>query len=364
VREVEVQTYFAKRLLKRLTGSKDKKEQEKFGRLLETYLMPEDFRRLTEDGEDTLTLVLDPETAAYPWEMAGFKTRYGTSFFGPARRLTRQFRSLVSAAPGVGPPLNQILRVLVIADPAAGDRRLPDARAEGVDVVKTLEEVKRIRGEDIQLSVVARIGARSPAADDAELRTSLEELRACRVTGGDVDTCDPVEILALILNEEFDVVHYCGHAIFDASPNRRGWVFDDDCILSAREIFKVRQVPRLVFANACYSAATDPDANRLQRDQVGLAQAFFARGIPNYIGTGWPVGDALARRFAHIFYSQALGVRHIGNTPRDDPKAPPATLGESLAAARQAILHRGSTWGAYQHYGSANAKLVALPNRH
>jgi hypothetical protein len=34
------------------------------------------------------------------------------------------------------------------------------------------------------------------------------------------------------------------------------------------------------------------------------------------------------------------------------------TLGEALARAREQILSEGSTWGAYQHYGQVDARLV------
>jgi CHAT domain-containing protein len=79
-----------------------------------------------------------------------------------------------------------------------------------------------------------------------------------------------------------------------------------------------------------------------------LAQAFFERGVQNYIGTGWPVDDAAALEFAKVFYREALS----GND-----------LGSSLSKAREAILTSGSTWGAYQHYGQATAKLIALSGK-
>jgi CHAT domain-containing protein len=74
-----------------------------------------------------------------------------------------------------------------------------------------------------------------------------------------------------------------------------------------------------------------------------LAQAFFERGVQNYIGTGWPVDDLAALEFARVFYAEALS----GND-----------LGSSLSKAREVILTSGSTWGAYQHYGQATAKLM------
>jgi hypothetical protein len=166
----------------------------------------------------------------------------------------------------------------------------------------------------------------------------------------------------LLVNEHFDIVHFAGHGIYEPKQDQMGWVFDRDCILSAQEIFQVRQVPRLVFANACVSALTSASCDP-RRQHVGLAEAFFSRGIQNYIGTGWPVADEPAREFARRFYSQALGLVHSPQGDHVVGTAPPATLGVSLETARRAILGLGSSWGAYQHYGHANAKLVSFPNR-
>jgi hypothetical protein len=360
VREVQVKTYFAQKLPERLHKAASRCEQEAFGKLFTNYMMPEDFRVLIE-GDSSLTLVLDATTASYPWEMAGYKGYRETGFFGPDLRLTRQFRAaLLSSTPGIAPMLNHDLKVLVIADPAP-HAKLEGARAEGLAVIEVLKLVKEKLGDELSLSVVARIGPDSDR-NEPSLAAALERIRGYKGVVTSAGTCDPLEVLALLVNEEFDVVHYAGHGEF--KQDSKGWVFAEDCTLSAEEIFKVRQVPRLVFANACHSA--DVDAVGQQRQQVGLAEAFFRRGIENYIGTGWAVDDDQARTFATLFYSQALGV--LLESPgvlKVVDTAPPATLGESLAAARSALLglRQGNTWGAYQHYGQPNAKLVAFPNR-
>jgi pimeloyl-ACP methyl ester carboxylesterase len=318
VREVEVQSFFASGTAERLMSSVTPEEQMEYGQLLTTYLIPQDFRQIIEDA-DSLTLILDRSTASFPWEMACFKSTRAITFFGPDLKLTRQFRTMLSS-PGLAPPLNRMLRVLVIADPAREpELQLPGARREGRQVVSVLNGFKNKKGLDV--TVVERIGA---------------------------SACDPVEILALILNEEFDIVHYAGHGIFDEKdPSHSGWVFGRDCILSAREIFRARRVPRLVFANACFSAVIKErkamTADEMNRRLAGLAEAFFERGIQNYIGAGWPVDDDPAVEFASLFYQKALA---------GEP------LGEALAAARYKIKGQGSTWGAYQHYGQVNGKLI------
>jgi pimeloyl-ACP methyl ester carboxylesterase len=318
VREVEVQSLLASGAAERLMSSLDEDEQTKYGQLLASYLIPEDFRQLIEDAE-SLTLIVDRSTASLPWEMGCLKSARGPVFFGPDLKLTRQFRTVL-AAPGTAPPLNRSLKVLVIADPAPEpELQLPGARREGRAIVDILNRFKNDGGLDI--TVYDHIGA---------------------------NACDPVEILALLFNEELDIVHFAGHGTFDEkNPSHSGWVFGKDSILSAREIFQTRRVPRLVFANACFSAVVKekrtsaPDETN--RRLAGLAQAFFERGIQNYIGAGWPVDDVPAAECAAAFYSSAVEGK---------------TLGESLADARNKIMGQGSTWGAYQHYGQVNGVVV------
>ena len=367
VREVKVNPYFVRQLPDRLAKATRHKEQEDFGTFFTNYLLPDDFRRLVEDSEQ-LTLVVDETTAAYPWEMAAFKKHSRTCFFGTDLRLARQFRSLLAPPPGFPPPLNHNLRVLVIADPASGALSLPRARVEGLAVVEVLSHAARAWGKAYDLKVVVRVGAHQDR-DQPETQAVLERLRQQHDLVESADVCDPVELAMLIVNEHFDVLHYAGHGVFDPAVDRAGWVFDQDCVLSAEEIFRVRQVPRLVFANACFSAATTEHADQ-RRQLVGLAQAFFARGIQNYIGTGWEVNDRLAAQCARYFYRRVLGLRlHDGDAVVGT--APPATIGQALADARAAILpppnaaddgESCSTWGAYQHYGRANDKLLPLPN--
>ncbi len=79
------------------------------------------------------------------------------------------------------------------------------------------------------------------------------------------------------------------------------------------------------------------------RRLAGLAEAFFERGIQNYIGAGWAVDDIPAAECAAKFYQSALEGK---------------SLGDSLADGRKEIMDRGSTWGAYQHYGQVNGIVV------
>jgi hypothetical protein len=328
VREVTIQSQFADGAADALRASRTRDEQEKFGRLLYTYLMPEEFQEFV-DGTAPLKLILDRSTASFPWEMACFPGRnaQGTPrWLGTDLRLSRQFRTTLARAPGISPPLNDRLRVLVIADPAPEPQlQLKGARAEGRRVVELLTRANgRMVGDaKLDIEVHHRIGA-------AE--------------------CDPVEILALLLSGDFDIVHYAGHGDYNAEdPASTGWVFGANTMLTARDIFRARKVPRLVFANACFSGvvrggpAFGPD--EMSPALATIAHAFFERGVPNYIGSGWPVDDAQALTMADHFYPALLDRKTIGN---------------ALHVGRKAIFDEQieSTWGAYQHYGDPNDTIL------
>lgn len=74
--------------------------------------------------------------------------------------------------------------------------------------------------------------------------------------------------------------------------------------LTAREIILLRQSPRLIFANACFSSVVNKKAltaDGMNRNLAGMAEAFFERGALNYLGAGWRVQDDLAEKFATTF---------------------------------------------------------------
>ena len=325
VRDVEINATFARGAADRLMRSTTRDEQIKFGELLYTYLVPEDFHRMI-DSDKPLKLILDRSTASYPWEMACFRSAQNpnrVSSLGIDLRVARQFRTLLSSAPGMKPVLNRNLKVLIIADPAReADYQLPGARREGREVARVFRNFPA-KQHGIFVEVEEHIGP---------------------------DQCDPVEVLALLLSGAFDIVHYAGHGDYDRdNPARSGWIFGKDCVLSAREIFRARKVPRLVFANACFSAVTTRgqalSADEQSEGLASIAQAFFERGVSNYIGSGWPVNDEQATRLARTFYEGLLTGKPIC---------------DALQAGRKEISGYGDTWGAYQHYGTPDDRVLRV----
>jgi len=267
----------------------------------------------------------------------------------------------MSPAPGALPPLNKAVKILIIADPAPSpELELPAAQKEAFAIIDILKRAQQIWRGELDIKATVRIGSRQR---NGELKPVFDELRENAELIASADYCDPFEVAVLVISEQVDVIHYAGHGTYDAQTNRAGWLLDKEFFLSAQEIFKVRQVPRLVFANACFSAVTTPfDDCRTQL--VGLAQAFFARGIPNYIGTGWRVDDDCACECARWFYAKLLGLMGPDGKGATGT-APPATIGDALREGRIAARNlrpEMGTWGAYQHYGRVSDKILPFAN--
>jgi hypothetical protein len=358
-RDQEVNTRILRDLADHMTQDCTASERENLGAFFTNILIPDDFRKLME-GPAGVALEVDETTAPYPWEMAANKRYAKCSFLSTNVAVSRQFRSLLSSTPTSPPALNNRLNVLIIADPASDELALPRARDEGAAVVEVLERARKAWGGHYDISVKVRIG---PCGDDAG-QAMLQKLTAENKCVVSAEPCQPLELAMLVVNEQFDLIHYAGHGISDPRTQQTGWVFAGDCILSAKEIFRVRQVPRLVFANACFSAVTR-DYNEQRKHMTGLAQAFFARGIPNFIGTGWKVDDVCAQQCARWFYARVLGLSSPGADGELIGQAPPATIGEALKKAREmayACKPLSPSWGAYQHYGRVNDKLIAMLN--
>jgi CHAT domain len=87
----------------------------------------------------------------------------------------------------------------------------------------------------------------------------------------------------------------------------------------------------------------------------GFAEAFFGRGVANFVCTAWPIDDLAALEFARRMYRGLLGL--LG------PNQSPEPIHESLSAARREIACLGvgglQTWGAYQHYGDLSFRFFS-----
>ena len=369
VSNVRIQPFFTEGIAERLRKAESLTDQEKFGQLLHMYVFPEKFEKWIAEKNITvtntsdpkarkesltpLTLILDNTTSGLPWEMACLKDPEGKQdiYFGRHLQLSRQFRTTLSGSPGISPPVNTSLRVLIIADPATDELALKEARVEGAAVKELFKNFQK-QYKDIEITIDSFIGP---------------------------DECNPIEIIRFLYDKPYDILHYTGHGMYNAAePDLSGWVFGKNVVLSAREIFRARRVARLVFANACFTSVVTSDnrirvsknykpemekntkgrwrakggsydwrpAEETNRSLAGLAEAFFERGVENYIGAGWRVYDDSAQAFAKVFYEKVMEGEF---------------LGDALAEARNEIYDDdSSSWGAYQHYGQPNTRMIPL----
>ena len=320
----------------------------RLSRLLRRLLVPAEFREVLQTGP--FVIEVDRAMARVHWEMLASDAPEAGSPAPLAVRssFARQIRTTYSPPPMPARRARDQLRALVIGDPGDPDEGfdLPGARSEALAVIRILRE----RG----VEVTARIGAPSVAREG--------NLRG-------VDPADRLEVLGLLLEGGFDVLHYAGHGDFDPEdPTRVGWVFASG-LLTPGEIGRIEHVPAIVVSNACLSARTSetlagkrrPDEARSEAGLLpSLADEFFRLGVRNYVGTAWEVNDVGAELFATEFYEALLPERGQRGS----------SFGEAVRRARAALWENeadyGALWAAYQHYGDPTSEtpLGPGPNDH
>jgi pimeloyl-ACP methyl ester carboxylesterase len=317
-----------------LAAACDAAEQWRLGQYLLKLLFPADLRNELSTAHP-LVVTCDSSAARVPWEMIaqpGAGTPAG-AFLGIHRGLTRQLRTPFAPPPEPFPAASRVLRVLIVADGAC-DARLPGAAREG-ELVREL--FSRFREQELAKPAPARRAA---------------EVEICALIGPEQAT--RTRVMQELLLREYDILHYAGHCAYDAEhPTESGWVFSGSTRLTANELSRVDRVPAFVFANACESGVTpDRAGSRSPGMAPSFAESFFARGVRDFICTGWPVNDDAALEFARTFYTCLLGL---------DGRAPqPAHAAMREARARIFNLANGiASWGAYQHYGNPYTRVVA-----
>lgn len=309
-------------------------EQQLSGNFLQKLLVPRDFREQL-SGREPLVLLVDSKTARIPWEMMSYpqgedsdpgrrqRAYSSNAFLGTARGLTRQLRTTFAPPPEPPPPTHRKLNVLIVANPAA-DALLPGAEKEGVrlkEIFESFNELEKARVPD------------ETRRNEVVVKTMLGPFEAKRFA-----------VLKELMSRDYDVLHFAGHCRFvKDNPIKSGWIFSNDDVLSANELNRIDRVPRFVFSNACESGITSGDTLAIA---PSFAEAFFQRGVANFVCTAWPVNDQAALDFARVLYENLLGVGSVSQ---------PQKMHVAMCAARSAIAAStfgAGTWGAYQHYGN------------
>jgi hypothetical protein len=161
--------------------------------------------------------------------------------------------------------------------------------------------------------------------------------------------------------EDYDVIHYAGHAHFHPTNSDESALLVHPRKLAggdgqklqpdhfyAEKIRRILHGQPLVFLNACETAQTRSE----QRDETGraappggLASAFVYGGAKACVGSLWPVRDDHAAHFAVEFYKKLLEGE---------------TIGEAMRLARKTSLKahdRFRTWSTFVLYGNPMFRL-------
>ena len=289
-----------------------------FGKTLgELVLSPEMLEVLRQYPSQHLVVVHDAGSSRIPWETlhigdnppalsGGLSHRYEAKDLSTTKWLQNR-------------QLSRVLNILLIINPT-GD--LQGAEAEG-------QRIEKLFGAPgLAISV-------EPVRGEAARRSAL---------------------LDALSSGKYDVVHYAGHAFFDAdNPERSGILCAGGDVLAGSDLAALANLPSLMFFNACEAARirrgvpaikeqggragaenTPAIPERLRRG-IGFAEALLRGGVANYVGTYWPVGDEAAKAFAEAFYQSLLAGR---------------TLGDAILHGRRALKQADlSDWADYVLYG-------------
>lgn len=264
---------------------------------------------------DNLVLVVDAESAEFPWELMSAGEKPLCVAKALVRQLqTAQFRPQISARAGKA--------AYVVGDPR---------------VTPPLKQLNGARNEALAVYELLADDDRFEVNEPAEHPTALD-------------------VLAGLYEKPYRIVHLAGHGQYEPPDSkggraRSGLVLDNGVFLTAVEIGQMQQVPELVFLNCCHLGQTGaehgPQVNRVDYNRLAasISRELIEMGVRAVVAAGWAVDDAAAPKFAEEFYRAMLG---------GEP------FGRALLEARQAVytvFPDSNTWGAYQAYGDPDYRL-------
>jgi hypothetical protein len=269
---------------------------EKLGGDIAANLLPAEIRAELE-GMDSCPLVIlhDADASRIPWETLQLRTTAGKTIF-PALELgvTRRFlaASTVCSRWSTAAIVDGQVNVLLISNPT-------------LDLTGAAHEAEVIRNT---LSNHPRFQVDSSLAGELATRSA---------------------ILTKLKSGAYDMVHYCGHAYFDADDRSScGLLCAGKEVLTGKDVQGIAKLPFLLFLNACQSnrtrAANAPEPAARPKEAASaqtVAEAMLCSGIANFIGTYWPVDDDAAGKFAATFYTKLAGNADLGAATLEARKA-------------------------------------------
>jgi hypothetical protein len=291
----------------------------RLGRTLFEMLVPNDFKVYAPERQK-LALMLEPETAALPWELLEDGFDRNSEPLSVAGGMLRQ----LLVPDGRQHPLRaQTDTALVIGNPYVSDSRFAD-----------------LPGAEAEASAVAAV---------------LSDSGNWQVTEILKKAATPDGILYALHEKPWRILHIAGHGVYDfdrgdGGERISGLVLDNGLFFTAADADQIRYVPELVFINCCHLGNTQGDSSTtipFHKLAANLATQFIGMGARAVIAAGWAVDDAAAKTFATTFYQYMVSGLAYGDAMR--------------LARRDTYAQHGhtNTWGAYQCYGDPYFSLHA-----
>jgi hypothetical protein len=256
---------------------------------------------------DTALLILTDEPEVC-WEQLYDGDADGDNFLGLKYDVGRSLK--IRRVPQGSPRKEgENWRCLIIANPNAGDREweLPETGIEAAKLRKSLET----RGVECHF------------LEGAE--ASLEG------------------VLRALLSHQYDIIHYAGHILQDASSAEYAFRLNDH-LLTAGAIRSYVKGSPTVFLNGCWSAKTLGLTDSMESVK-SLTDAFLHAGAQVVVGSLFETPDAGARAFAEKFYELVLGGK---------------TIGEAMRQARKHVMGSpdyAAAWACFVLYGNPCLRL-------
>ena len=249
----------------------------------------------------SLMMSVDPQAAAYPWELMRDSD---PSDDGPLATRIELVRQLATVHGRGRVPTVSEANVFIVGDTESGMVELKGAQTEAKVVHATFR-----RGDYSKIQLLLR--------------------------------ASPSQVYDALFNGRYRIMHLAGHGgIKQGDGGQTGMVLGPDCYLTSAQVNQLRHVPEFVFINCCHLGAMKDEAQpRWGELAANLATQFIEMGCKAVIAAGWAVDDDAASLFARVFYDAMLAG---------------ARFGEAVLRARQAAHQRyplTNTWGAYQAYG-------------
>ncbi|MCJ7830474.1 MAG: CHAT domain-containing protein, partial [Desulfobacterales bacterium] len=328
IRTLSTQRALVDRFIEQSIGTTQ--DNRTVARTLFDLLLPNELKEQALD-QDHLVLLVDAESARYPWELLEDRWSPNGRPFAVEHGLLRQlathtFRESVQAAVENN--------ALVVGDPLSAFPELKGAQQEAEAVCRKLRT-------DGRFDVTRHI---RPTVDQVIHALCAKPYRVLHLAGHGVYRYRPESDL---------VCRACGGQLppqMQPTPTSEpvtGMVIGDGVFLTPGEVHQMRRIPELVFINCCHLGQVEADAGGdFHHIAANLATEFINNGVRAVIAAGWAVDDAAADTFAISFYDALLSGR---------------MLGDAVQSARRETFERHArtnTWGAYQCYGDPDYRLI------